>query len=268
MRLGGVATRSPHYVASTTARRAVGRRFGVVVGLLACSGRLLLDQKTARLGFNAAAGSPLVLVGSGRHAHNDALAVGAEALDALARDVPIGVLQLYEKALAVKRNLLVTEPGSISTAASEAPGATDEDLLRYFKPKSDSDYIAHLEGRQLRKTRRYERLVASYGKWVASMGFQPSTLEYPKDLTLRKTGCEWLVEAKVVRQGNATQAVREAIGQLLSYSHFLYDDEKPYLLGLFTEFVGEGCAEFLATLGISAVWFDRGRWVGSSEAVA
>lgn len=138
MRLGGVATRSPHYVASTTARRAVGRRFGVVVGLLACSGRLLLDQKTARLGFNAAAGSPLVLVGSGRHAHNDALAVGAAALDALARDVPIGVLQLYERALAVKRNLLVTEPGSISTAASEAPGATDEDLLRYFKPKSDS----------------------------------------------------------------------------------------------------------------------------------
>jgi hypothetical protein len=77
-----------------------------------------------------------------------------------------------------------------------------------------------------------------------------------------------LVEAKVVRQGNATQAVREATGQPLSYSHFLYDDEKPYLLGLFTEFVGEGYAEFLATLGISAVWFDQSRWVGSSEAVA
>jgi hypothetical protein len=37
-------------------------------------------------------------------------------------------------------------------------------------------------------------------------------MEHPKDPVLRRDGREWLVEAKVLYQGNATNAVRAALG--------------------------------------------------------
>ncbi|MET9177794.1 hypothetical protein ABZX88_06150 [Kitasatospora aureofaciens] len=75
------------------------------------------------------------------------------------------------------------------------------------------------------------------------------------------------MEAKVVYNGNATAAVREAVGQLLSYRHFLHPDPPaPRLVALFTETVGEGCVAFLESLGIAAVWKTPEGWQGSTMA--
>jgi hypothetical protein len=141
--------------------------------------------------------------------------------------------------------------------------------LRDFKPKSESDYDAYLIGRSLRKTRRHERLVRLYGEWCATRGLEPSTAAHPRDLILRRAGEEWLVEAKVLYQGNATEAVRAALGQLYTYRHFLYPSSPPTgLVALFSEAVGAGYTDFLSGCGIESVWWEAGLWIGTTNAVA
>jgi hypothetical protein len=94
-----------------------------------------------------------------------------------------------------------------------------------------------------------------------------STKVHPRDLVLRQDGSEWLVEAKVVRSGNSTHAVRSALGQLYSYRHFLYGPESDVrLLGLFTEPIGAAYVTFLQECGIETVWREHGMWVGSATA--
>ncbi len=86
-------------------------------------------------------------------------------------------------------------------------------------------------------------------------------------MTLRTGDVEWLVEAKVLYRGNASNAVREAVGQLFSYAHFLYSATPP-LMALFSEPVGQAFIDFLESLGIAVVWKDSGAWQGSPTAVA
>ena len=140
--------------------------------------------------------------------------------------------------------------------------------LEEFRPKDASDYRAWIAGREIVKTRRHERLIADYGKWAQVRGFRASTAEHPKDLVLRRDGQEWLVEGKVVRRGNATHAVREALSQLLMYQRFLEHESPPDLVALFSEDVGAAYVEFLAEQGVEGVWSDDGRWVGSPRCVS
>lgn len=175
-------------------------------------------------------------------------------------------LELYQLAIEAKRRLLLTEPGSLG---SPSLGAIDSagDPLRDFKPKSDADYVTYLTGRQLRKSRRHETLVREYGLWAHTEGFRPATNVHPRDLVLRTDAAEWLVEAKVVYLGNATDAVRAALGQLLTYRYFLYGTEtEASLLALFSEPVGDAYVIFLARYGIESVWREAGMWVGSAGA--
>src|SRR4029453_14984153 len=106
------------------------------------------------------------------------------------------------------------------------------------KPKSSESYVAHLAGRVLTKSRRHEQLIGEYGTWAAARGFRPSTKGDPKELVLRRDDLEWLVEAKVLYQANATDAVRAALGQLYAYRHFLYEEVEPQLVALFSEPIG------------------------------
>ncbi len=49
--------------------------------------------------------------------------------------------------------------------------------------------------------------------------------------------------------------MRDAIGQLVAYRHFLYRaccQDDPMLLALFSERVGDGFATFLTAIGIQA----------------
>ena len=177
-------------------------------------------------------------------------------------------LTLYQLAVETKRHLLQTKPGLINTSSGDSGASSEPDPLRDFKPKSDADYVAYLDGRTLRKSRRHERLVADYGMWAAAHGWTPSTKEHPKDLVLRSNGDEWLVEAKVLYNGNATEAVRAALGQLYSYRHFLPCDSAVRLIGLFTEPIGDAYVGFLEKYGVASVWKSGLGWAGSADAAA
>lgn len=141
--------------------------------------------------------------------------------------------------------------------------------LEGFKPKDSGTYVAEIKRRVQYRDRRHEALVNSFALYVERRGFTPVTIGmHPRDLVLRKSGEEWLVEAKAVKDGNPTKAVREAVGQLFEYRYFLHakDDSKPGLIGLFTESVGV-YAEYLESQGIASVWkSDDGGWGGSSLA--
>jgi hypothetical protein len=75
------------------------------------------------------------------------------------------------------------------------------------------------------------------------------------------------VEAKVVYHGNATEAVRSALGQLLSYRHLLYADEPaPELLAVFNEEVGPLYVDFLESQSVGSIWRGQAGWEGSIRA--
>jgi len=177
------------------------------------------------------------------------------------------MVDLYGDAIAVKRSLLMAAPGVVSSSSSEMTTAA-KDLLRDFAPKSDADYVSHLSGNAIVKTRRHETLVREYGELAKGIGLSPATNVHPRDLTLLDEGVEWLVEAKVVYLGNATNAVRDAIGQLFQYRHFLYPpDSGVRLAALFTEPVGQAFVDLLQELGIEAIWKSPSGWEGSPGAV-
>ncbi|MFE6028056.1 MrcB family domain-containing protein [Streptomyces niveus] len=156
---------------------------------------------------------------------------------------------------------------------SNEHGVSGNDPLAGFQPKDSSDYIANIAAKQQVKRRLHEALIAEFGHHIAARGFTPTTrLMHPRDLVLRRqdeepdTEGEWLVEAKVVRDGNPTEAVRHAVGQLFEYSHFLYRERgrpEPHLIGLFTEDVGV-YSGYLERRGIASIWQTANGWEGSS----
>jgi hypothetical protein len=176
--------------------------------------------------------------------------------------------ELYQDSIAAKRVVALARSDVVTNAAAVHEVEVLASPLAYFQPKSDADYIARLTARSLVKTRRHERLIREYGEWISLLGFRPSTSEHPRDLVLRNQDREWLVEAKVVYRGNATEAVRAAIGQLLTYRHILYPKHRvPRLAALFSEPVGATYVELLEELQIIPIWRESGRWVGPRAAV-
>ncbi|MFE5615850.1 MrcB family domain-containing protein [Streptomyces sp. NPDC056524] len=147
------------------------------------------------------------------------------------------------------------------------------DPLAGFQPKDSSDYVAEIKARQQVKKRNHEKLIKDFGDYIRERGYDPFTeQQHPRDLVLRRQGAdrekseEWLVEAKAVRNGNPTNAVREAVGQLYEYRHFLYlKRPAPFLIGLFSEEIGV-YAPYLEEQGIASIWRDGARWGGSSKA--
>jgi hypothetical protein len=199
--------------------------------------------------------------------------------DSLLEDLRL-FARLYEEADAARRELALLEGGvSVGVVATRAAvksniapanERTDEQILIDFTPKSDAEYIAHVEGRVFVKSRRHERLIAEYGDWVQSRGFIATTATHPRDLVLIKNGHRWLVEAKVIRRGSASSAVRAAIAQLLEYRYFLHgSDPALSLVALFSEEIGPAYLGLLDSMNIRAVWraYDR-RWTGSETALS
>lgn len=180
----------------------------------------------------------------------------------------IRFVKLYQDAIVVKRALLQSEPGTVSSSSVERTSA-GSDPLRHFAPKDDHEYVVHLVGQSLVKSRRHETLVRDYGSLAVGHGFSAATNVHPRDLTLVKAAAEWLIEAKVVYSGNATNAVRETIGQLLQYRHFLYPaDSNVRMVALFTEPVGDAYVALLNSIGIQAVWKSPNGWGGCDLAAA
>lgn len=177
----------------------------------------------------------------------------------------VRTIDLLQTAIEVNRQLGPTVPAVVSSPGPPAaPVAADP--LRHFKPKSDADYLAHIVGRKIVKSRRHETLVNLYEAWAKAHGWKTST-EHPKDLVLRQGGEEWLVEAKVLNQGKAAIAVREALAQLFEYRHFKTTTPGVRLLALFNEPVGDGFVTFLESCGIASVWRSESGWTGSTTAM-
>jgi hypothetical protein len=188
----------------------------------------------------------------------------AELPDAvqMQRDLDV-LLDLCQSAIEAKQRLLLTEPGVIETSSSTKTNQAVNPLIG-FKPKNSDDYRSTLVGRVLVKSRRHELLVKNFGEACQAKGFEPFT-PHPIDLVLRLLSKIILVEAKVVYKGDATSAVRGAIGQLFDYQYHLYPaPEAPHLVALFSESIGDDYVQFLENLRIGAVWWTHEGWQSSS----
>lgn len=173
-------------------------------------------------------------------------------------------VRLYEAALATRDRLRASEPETILTTT---PAKSDDD--GEFKPKNDAEYIQVIKQRRLRKSRKHETLVRTYGEFLQSRGFKANTKVHPRDLTAEQNSEHWLIEAKMVHRGNGPHATREALAQLLMYSNFLYPEQSQvHMLALFSESIGPRCVAFLEKYSIASVWKEGRTWAGSPTATA
>ncbi|MFD4660291.1 MrcB family domain-containing protein [Kitasatospora sp. NPDC058444] len=180
-------------------------------------------------------------------------------------------IALYQDALAIREYLRQTTRDVIYTVRAEGTWLHEQnkDGLLHFAPKSDEEYVQTIESRRIVKTRKHETLVRDYGTHLHANGFEVGTNVHPRDIVARHESAHWLIEAKVVRQGNATHAVREALGQLATYSFLLYPPkEQPAQVALFTEGIGDVYVRLLEHHGIASVWRSATGWSGSPSAVA
>jgi hypothetical protein len=169
---------------------------------------------------------------------------------------------LYQSTIEMKQRLLLTEPGVIETSSSTKTNNVANPLIG-FKPKSADEYRTVLVGRVLVKSRSHELLVKNFGEKCQVTGVTVTT-PHPLDLLITSDAGQVLVEAKVVYKGNATSAVRGAIGQLFDYRFHLFPKESPpWMLGLFSESKGDDFVELLESLSIGAAWWSHEGWVFS-----
>lgn len=175
--------------------------------------------------------------------------------------------QIRQQTLDAQGPYRIADPANASESASRPGSAGVKEPLAQFKPKSDEAYAAAIKAQVQMRSRLHEGLVADYGRAARRCGFTPATNVHPRDLTLTRSGRHWLVEVKIIYAGNATDAVRAVVGQLLQYRHFLYKpDETVELVAVFNEAVGDAYTDFLETLGIRSVWRHNDAWEGSVTA--
>ncbi|MFE1975972.1 MrcB family domain-containing protein [Streptomyces hygroscopicus] len=180
--------------------------------------------------------------------------------------------EVLQHAAVVERTLKDEVASNGLPVTERVEGVQEEHTgLDGFRPKDGSDYYVLIRQRKIKKTRSHEVLVSVFGEYIEKRGFVPITKKmHPKDIVLRRDGAEWLVEAKTVKRGNPTKAVREALGQLYEYSHFLYGEQgkgEPYLLALFSEDI-KAYAPYLEKRGIASIWKTVDGWAGSPMTVA
>lgn len=184
------------------------------------------------------------------------------------------LLQIVAEADADMRAAREGEQAAAQSTRKRKPGA---EPAVGFKPGNSDAYVANIAAHQQVKGRKHELLIKEFVRYIKDREFAATNLRiHPKDLTLRLEDVgtadakEWLVEAKVMRNGNATAAVREAVGQLREYSYFLYREkglDAPHLIGLFSEDIG-AYASYLEDQSIAAIWQTSDGWEGTTTAAA
>lgn len=193
-------------------------------------------------------------------------AANLPAEDAMRADLE-RMVRLYDVAIDLRANLRLSEDDVIVTTT---PKPKSRKLrAAEFKPKSSSEYTQRTKEQEITKSRLHELLVKEYGKALLDSGFTVATNVHPRDMTAERNGEHWLIEAKTVYSGNGVSAARDAVGQLTAYKFFEYDDGfNINLLALFNESIGPWCVAYLDSLGIAAVWRDKGKWIGNGLALA
>lgn len=178
-------------------------------------------------------------------------------------------LRLYELALEAREECRQHGDMAITTASRRK---RVKKKIAVFKPKDAGEYRRAIEARQIVVTRRHEKLVGGYGAFLHKRGFTVATNVHPRDLTADRDGLHWLIEAKMVRGGDAESAAREAMAQLIFYSN-LYDDDRgsddeARQLAVFSEDIGPLFVTLFKKYGMAVVWQAGERWVGSPIAGA
>ncbi|MBW2535364.1 MAG: hypothetical protein JRI55_27980 [Deltaproteobacteria bacterium] len=125
--------------------------------------------------------------------------------------------------------------------------------------KDETDYLATVKGGAQRRSRRHERLIRIAVERLQRHGAAVST-PHPRDLLISMP-VSVVVEAKIARRG-ALFAVREAVGQLLEYRHFLGPKEAELCI-LLDRSPGEDLIGYVEReLGLLVLWPRAGRLVG------
>ncbi|QGV80440.1 MrcB family domain-containing protein [Streptomyces ficellus] len=192
--------------------------------------------------------------------------------DDLVKDLGEAV-QLLRDAAVVDRFWLQS-PTATEPIIEFAEHGHAEDPLADFQAKSSDSYYVDVQGGRQERTKEHEALLLRFAQHAAACGYVAITKNmHPRDVVLRHPRFpqrEWLVEGKTVKPRAAYRAVREAVGQLYEYRHFYYErkghPEAPHLVALFTHDIGE-YADYLATLGIAAIWERPSGWGGSQQAI-
>ncbi|TPW73036.1 MrcB family domain-containing protein [Schumannella sp. 10F1B-5-1] len=171
-------------------------------------------------------------------------------------------MSLYVRARIERSNHAQLDPGSIVLPARPL---VPSELA--FAPKSDEDYLVSIRGVEaVARSRRHETIVRELGEILEARGHEAGTNVHPIDLEVLALERRWMIEVKVVRNGDARAAVREAIGQLFEYRYFLRRDQPVTLTAAFSEPVGDAYVQLLQELGIEAIWKSRPRWEGTPDA--
>ncbi|MGW5265706.1 MrcB family domain-containing protein [Microbispora sp. NPDC004025] len=174
-------------------------------------------------------------------------------------------IQLYDLALEVREEGVQQGNPAIVTPARRKPVKKKPAV---FKPKNDGEYRQLIKAREIYESRKHETLVNDYVDFLEARKFVVAS-PHPRDLTAEKNGRHWLIEAKVIRAGDAEHAAREAFAQLFFYAHFLYDsDVEVRKIALFNESIGAAHVEFFEQMGVSVVWRIGDGWSGSQNAHA
>lgn len=190
--------------------------------------------------------------------------------------------ELAERALAkdLRSMLRILQSAGDVLKDAKMSGWVNEDLssaradpmptsIPRFVPKSSEDYFVEVEARTLKKTRQHEAVVNDLERTARELGWRV-TSEHPIDLVFRRsvgdTESTLIVEVKVVRGGGAKDAVREAIGQLLTYRFLLFAPHVRRAIGLvaaFSEDIGAELRELMnQELDIAVLWLADREWRG------
>ncbi len=90
--------------------------------------------------------------------------------------------------------------------------------LSAFEQKSDAEYISTIQSGVRYCTRKHETLVNECAHWLECKGYQPLRSLFVDLAVMKKTTV--IIEAKLIKKENPSNAVREAIGQLHEYRYF------------------------------------------------
>ncbi|MFC4334063.1 MrcB family domain-containing protein [Salininema proteolyticum] len=175
-------------------------------------------------------------------------------------------LELYSAAVDVMDDAL--REGSQQIPPRD-PKVRKKEKPRRFKPKNTADYRVHIKAVEQTRSNSHEKLIESLGPWTEARGFDPNTNVHPRDLILHQdNGPDLLVEVKVFPSGRPRLGIRESIGQLAEYHHFLHEpDEDIELVAALSENPGTAYVELLSKLNIAAIWSTGATtWEGSDLA--
>lgn len=210
-----------------------------------------------------------VRLGSKRHLQLAYEAGNIAAVTYATRDMPdeetlrndlADSVELAQKAIDARDQLLLNEPGSLAAPAARRTRDTSN---AEFRPKSADDYIATVQARTMVKSRKHESIVNNFAEHCRGLGYNVST-PHPRDLVVESDGQKFLVEVKVVRGKNPSIAVREAIGQLAEYEFFFHQDDPCEPVAVFSSDIGAAFVDLLTSRGIAAIWWDRD-WQSASS---